>query len=112
MKFIENTINKSLVEEILAAKDDILKMKTIPSIDLKGYQIYLKEGNRSVFETQYFERRRLLSVMGLSMLIEKNKRDIECLENIIWQVCSEYTWVCRLIYQSRIIFMRKMLDIV
>ncbi|MPQ30140.1 hypothetical protein E4V42_01635 [Clostridium estertheticum] len=92
MKFIENTINKSLVEEILAAKDDILKMKTIPSIDLKGYQIYLKEGNRSIFETQYFERRRLLSVMGLSMLIEKNKRDIECLENIIWQVCSEYTW--------------------
>jgi len=92
MKFIENIINKSLMQEILVAKDDILKMKTIPSIDLKGYQIYLKEGNRSVFETQYFERRRLLSVMGLSMLIETNKESIECLENIIWQVCSEYTW--------------------
>lgn len=92
MKFIENTINKSLALEILAAKDDILKMKTIPSIDLKGYQIYLSEGNRSVFEIQYFERRRLLSVMGLSMLIETNKESIEYLENIIWQVCSEYTW--------------------
>ena len=72
MKYIENTVNKSFVYEILAAKNDILKMKTIPSIDLEGYQIYLNEGNRSVFEKQYFDRRRLLSVMGLTMLIEKN----------------------------------------
>ncbi len=47
MKFIENKIKKSLAYQILDMKNDILKMKTIPIIDLKGYQIYLREGNRS-----------------------------------------------------------------
>ncbi|WP_234123496.1 heparinase II/III domain-containing protein [Clostridium hydrogenum] len=92
MRLRKNNVNMPLIEEILVQKKRILAMKSIPSIDFMGYQAYLKDGNRSVFEKQYFERRRLLTTMGLALLIEKNKKNIECLENIIWQVCSEYTW--------------------
>lgn len=88
----KNNINMPLIEEIVTEKKQILAMKSIPSIDFIGYKAYLKDGNRSIFERQYFERRRLLTTMGLAMLIEKNKENAECLENIIWQVCSEYTW--------------------
>lgn len=92
MGFVRTEINEPLVYEILKAKSEILSMTSIPSIDLEGYQAYLNEGDRSIFENQYFRRRRLLSVMGLSILIEKDEASIKCLENIIWQVCSEYAW--------------------
>lgn len=92
MEFVRSKINESLANEILKAKKEILNMPSIPSIDFEGYEAYLREGNRSIFEKQYFKRRRLLTAMGLSLLIEIDDKSIRCLENIIWQVCLEYTW--------------------
>ncbi|MEF2245283.1 hypothetical protein [Paenibacillus sp. IITD108] len=50
-------------------------------------------GDRKVFESKYFERRKRLSVLTVLVLTEGRERWGEALENLIWAICEESTWV-------------------
>ncbi|MHC5249684.1 hypothetical protein [Enterococcus sp. LJL90] len=81
-----------LAEEILQAAQEYLAIKEIPFLPFSGYQAYLEKGNRLNFEKLYFARRRQLAVMGLACTLAPQAEALNFLEQIIWEVCNEYSW--------------------
>ncbi|WP_236598564.1 hypothetical protein [Enterococcus casseliflavus] len=79
-------------EEILQAAQAYLDTGEIPYLPYQGYQEYLESGNRVVFESHYFARRRMLVVLGLAYEIERKAAIKVLLEQVIWEICNEYTW--------------------
>ena len=52
------------------------------------------DGDRSEFETPYFRRRRYLaSTAMLTLLYPEESRYLHELQEIIWAICDEYSWV-------------------
>ncbi|RXZ84802.1 hypothetical protein EBB07_01940 [Paenibacillaceae bacterium] len=55
------------------------------------------DGNRASFEAAYFERRENLSLWTMLYLAEQDeavqREWLEALQNLIWEICNEYTWV-------------------
>lgn len=79
-------------EEILQAAQAYLDTGEIPYLPYQGYQEYLESGNRVVFESHYFARRRMLVVLGLAYEMERKAAIKVLLEQVIWEICNEYTW--------------------
>ncbi|MDH6363966.1 hypothetical protein M2139_000951 [Enterococcus sp. PF1-24] len=88
MKKIQTTLKK----QIIAAADEYCEAGTIPFLTPTGYTDYLKNGERLVFEKQYFARRRQLAVLGLAVHLETNDERLRLLETTIWEICNEYSW--------------------
>lgn len=53
----------------------------------------METGNRLTYENKYFKRRRILRDFALVSWIYDDTIAIEKLENIMWAVCNEFTWV-------------------
>lgn len=79
-------------EEILQAEQAYLETGEIPYLPYQGYQEYLESGNRVAFESHYFARRRMLVVLGLAYEMERKAAIKVLLEQVIWEICNEYTW--------------------
>ncbi|MHC5215583.1 hypothetical protein ACYSNR_02880 [Enterococcus sp. LJL128] len=82
----------SLEKEIIAAGETYLLSGQIAVLPVSGYEEYLASGNRIKFEKSYFERRRQLAVIGLAAYLEDRQEFSELLEQILWEICNEYTW--------------------
>lgn len=66
----------------------------IPSINFSDEMDFLHTGTRVNFENLYFTRRKQLTIYAiLSMIYPKTEEYIKKLEDIIWAICSENTWV-------------------
>lgn len=65
---------------------------TITPLPLDGYVSYLENGNRLVFETAYFARRRQLAILALAYMTTHEQKTKKLLEQVIWEICNEYTW--------------------
>ena len=81
-----------LKAEILAAAKEYVARGEIPYLPLAVYQEYLTSGNRLHFEERYFARRRQLAVLALAYELQPAQETKELLEQVIWEVCNEYTW--------------------
>lgn len=81
-----------LKAEILAAAKEYVASGEIPYLPVSGYQEYLTTGNRLHFEERYFARRRQLAVLALAYELQPEQQTKELLEQVIWEVCNEYTW--------------------
>lgn len=57
------------------------------------YADYFLTGNRSRFEKEYFDRRRMLLGCVMAECIENNGRYIKNIIDIVWAICEESTWV-------------------
>ncbi len=58
------------------------------------YMLFFKEGSRKDFEKSYFDRRRYLnSCAALALLYPENTEYLTRLQDIIWAICDEYSWV-------------------
>lgn len=86
------SVNDSLIQEIKKASDQYLKDPQIPVLPLSGYRNYLSIGERLPFENCYFERRRQLVVLALDFLLREETKVKKQLEQVIWEICNEYTW--------------------
>lgn len=86
---------QSLIKEIQSAAEEYLQKSDIVPLPVSGYTEYLKSGNRLIFEQAYFERRRQLAVMALAVYLDSKEESgdtLHLLEQIIWEICNEYTW--------------------
>lgn len=81
-----------LKAEILAAAAEYVAAGEIPYLPVAGYQEYLTTGNRLHFEERYFARRRQLAVLALAYELQPEQATKALLEQVIWEVCNEYTW--------------------
>ena len=87
-----NTFTEPLKEEICLAAQAYTKQGVVVPLPVAGYQEYLTTGNRLTFEQSYFQRRRQLSVLGLSVYLTAKPNEVKLLEQVLWEVCNEYTW--------------------
>ncbi|MBP1045875.1 hypothetical protein I6N96_06245 [Enterococcus sp. BWM-S5] len=81
-----------LEQQIRDAAEEYLLSQTVVSLPVSGYENYLVSGDRLTFELAYFKRRRQLAVMGLAVYLEDSRETLQFLEQIIWEICNEYTW--------------------
>lgn len=89
-----NTVNyiNELHQEIEAAAVHFCQSNQVSPIVFSGYQEYLVTGDRKKFENGYMKRRKQLAVLGISCIHDCNKKKLEFLEQIIWEICNEYSW--------------------
>lgn len=84
---------QKLKQEIKQAAEEYLAKGEVVTLPFSGYEDYLTSGNRLLYERAYFERRRQLAVMALAVYTGNRSEESLCfLEQIIWEVCNEYTW--------------------
>ena len=64
----------------------------VPPLPLSSYLRYMRDGNRSEYERPYFERRRRIARLAVLCRLYGEKYT-DALENLIWAVLEESTWV-------------------
>lgn len=64
-------------------------LTTLPFSLFKSFDI---TGERQGYEKIYFERRGRLSALGLMNLFDPSPIHLTALEELIWEICNEYTW--------------------
>ena len=65
----------------------------IEALPFHLYRRFFMDGDRRNFEDLYFARRGRLSYLALAILLHHRPEDIVALEDAIWAICEEYTWV-------------------
>lgn len=69
-----------------------LRDEMMPELSRELFDEYEITGNRLRYEEGYFKRREFLSTFGLASVIWHKKEDIEKLEYVIKEICSEECW--------------------
>ena len=79
--------------EALIAKAEALLGKSYPAIRLSEYLMFRRNGNRTVFQNVYFERRRDMVALALAEFVEGKGRFADALRDLVWMILEETTWV-------------------
>lgn len=88
-----NAEYQPLRDVILKGYNEICKGKPIPQLSFQLEIRIFKDGNRSEFENAYFKRREQLSVYAfMAMLYPEEEEYIKRLEDVICEICNEYSW--------------------
>lgn len=66
--------------------------ESLPSLSFGLYRKFGDTGERKLYEDAYFERRGRLAAIALLAVDLNAPRWIEALEDMLWDVCGEYTW--------------------
>lgn len=85
-------MKKRFLMQLLEAKKEYLTNKVVPELPVSGYRDYLTTGERLNFEQAYFARRKHATVLALSLLQKKEAEVVEGLEQVLWEICNEYSW--------------------
>ena len=82
---------KAVVTHLVARGEEALNTP-FPPLPATLYLAYAREGNRSRFESVYFERRTLLQSLVLAECVEAKGRFLDATANALWALCEESTW--------------------
>ncbi|MBE0600306.1 MAG: heparinase, partial [Firmicutes bacterium] len=72
---------------------DALRGYAWPSLPAARYMDFARNGNRTQYETLYFQRRDALFALTLAECITGSHQYLDDIINGIWCVCEESTWV-------------------
>ncbi|MGM0124583.1 hypothetical protein IGI37_001961 [Enterococcus sp. AZ194] len=81
-----------LINQIIEEADNYLQELKVVEIPVSGYIDYLTTGERLSFENAYFARRRQAAVLVLAFIETKNQQIKPFFEQVLWEICNEYTW--------------------
>lgn len=79
--------------------DNLLEDEADFSSDIRAekyseYKLFFETGNREIYQAHYFDKRRRMNTYAMLSLIYSDRTDyIEKLQDALWAVCSEYSWV-------------------
>ncbi|MCB5237325.1 heparinase II/III family protein [Niallia circulans] len=85
-------IQTLLEKEILESASSMVLHQHVQEIPFIGYKKYLSIGERLTFENAYFQRRKQLTTLALAYYLRKDDKVKEMLEQVIWDICDEYSW--------------------
>ena len=89
----ENPEFKPLLDELMDGYRLYCEDKDIPLIKFSDEMDFVKTGNRSRFNEKYFLRRKQLTIYAiLSMIYPEKDEYIEKLQDVICEICNEYSW--------------------
>jgi hypothetical protein len=87
----QNSVFHPLLNEIRSEAERAVQSDP-PILPFSKFHLAEVTGNRIEFQTLYFERRRRLQGLAMALFIDESDRYIQPLEDIIWEICNEYTW--------------------
>ncbi|TDD13833.1 heparinase II/III family protein [Nonomuraea diastatica] len=75
------------------AREEAARARTesLPALTFALWRRYADTGDRQAYERVYFERRRRLAALMLAAHLDD--RPDPALDDLLWSVCDEYTWV-------------------
>lgn len=77
-------------------KADQAVNEPLPELSFAIFRQFAETGERKAYENVYFERRARLNALAVvtAAITEKQEHQqyLACLENVIWDICGEYTW--------------------
>ncbi len=82
---------KSVAAHLVARGEEALSTP-FPPLPATLYLAYAREGNRSRFESVYFQKRTLLQNLVLAECVEAKGRFLDAAADALWSVCEESTW--------------------
>ncbi len=82
---------KSVATHVVALGEEALN-KPFPPLPATLYLAYARNGNRSRYESVYFERRTLLQNLALAECVEAKGRFLDAAADALWAICEESTW--------------------
>lgn len=84
---------KVLRDKLELEYDSLCRDKEIPQLPFSAWFETIKTGNRKKFEDLYFLRRKQMSIYALmSLIYPENEEYILRLEDILCEICNEYSW--------------------
>lgn len=90
-KLMKSKMAKPFVEEIISSADTAMCQDS-SAFKMSEYMLYYKNGNRTIFEKNYFGRRRNCSNMMLAYWLTQDEKYLEPLVDYISYICDEFTW--------------------
>lgn len=73
---------------------EVLRWEEIPALNYRARMRFHKDGDRHEYEKPYFRRRNFLSCAALlALLYPEEPRYMEEVQELIWNICEEYSWV-------------------
>ena len=67
--------------------------KQIEELKYSDFKRFFVDGNRSVYEGQYFKRRAMiLAASGMALIYPEDDKYINYLADAVFAICNEYTW--------------------
>ena len=85
-------LNSDAAASILSIAEEYLQNDYQPIL-AHSYMRFEKNGNRSIYENEYFQRRRMVWYLFLGEYIENKRRFLEKLIDGIWLILDECSWV-------------------
>ena len=86
------SISKECRDKLLSVAEGLIG-KTYPNLLATEYMMFRRNGDRSVFQKPYFERRHDMLRLALAEYIEGKGRFIDSIINLVWMILEETTWV-------------------
>ncbi len=84
---------KPEAKEWLIGRAELNAKKAWPSLRASVYMEFQRNGNRSRYQDDYYERRTRLVEMALAECIEGSGRFLDAIIDGIWLICEETSWV-------------------
>ncbi len=81
------------VKAYYAGQAMTLEGRPVAPLTARMYAEFWKSGDRQIFEKAYFDRRKTLFSLAVCECLENRGRFIPDIEDLIWAICEETTWV-------------------
>ena len=85
-------ISDEIKAQALKQADEVLT-REIPTLYATEYMLFRKNGNRSIYEKKFFERREAMFTLALAEYIEKSGNYTDKLCDYVWLILEETSWV-------------------
>ena len=83
--------NRKMAREMVRAARAVLK-EPIPTPTATQFMEFIREGNRSHYESQYFNRRANLAALVMAEAIEYKGEFLDPIIDYLWEITAEHTW--------------------
>lgn len=77
----------------LNSEYEIYENEPINELSFSSFMKFSENGSRLEYENEYFQRRKMLRDFALKAWVYDDKKALKRLEEIMWAVCNEFTWV-------------------
>lgn len=85
---------KPMVQRLFELYNEYCTSEDIPSVKFSEYKLYFETGDRYIYEKPYFFKRKRMNTLAILCLIyPENNEYLEKLQDTIWAICDEYSWV-------------------
>ena len=90
-KLLQCSAAKGLTESIIKKADAAIK-KEYKALKMSDYMLFIETGDRSTFESGYFERRNNCSYISIAYWLTEDEKYKKPLIDLIFHICNEFSW--------------------